>query len=619
MSTFVVRGGAGKDVRGAFGRLLGTFMGATKPQVVKKGARSIVVVPIEVDALPARPTPAPATTKDETSATKAAPPKKIVKYTWAWWTEGNDLVVVLGKGGEDILIGVIDSKIPSALDHPVRLELARTEGAFTPIGQLFLEKLSTAITNADIAAAQDYKLTAPGVTRVDFRWGFQDDALVTIARVKSPRPRRGFLAALDQPTFDKAKLPPLPEGIESFTVVSVDADKSYDQFLANAPSDEIKAQLTSFAETLKVKSRIDLKKDVLARLGPNFAFYVLPGSAAPAAVEKTAEKTAAPPSAAALTSTLGLGAMQLPRLTLVTEVDDLTSFLRTLDNLMLACNKEFKERAYEAAEKAPQPKAETKGDQAKARREAPVFMEFRRTPSKDEKERSYVLNIPAPLAKFYPPGFRPTIRFENKRLVVATTPDAARQAIEVKSGEWTPPADLVPALELLPSQLMVLGARDPRGSLPETLASLPGSIQSTANALIQMQAYSPALAEPGAAARPVSPGMPPPVLSNATATPFVFNIPVSKLPKAEEIRSRLFPAVFGISADDQEIRLTSRVAFPNVVSPSSLLKSIMALRVVSMAMNPPRDEPSAAEAPATSKSGTSKTAKGASKSLIPKD
>ena len=603
-----------------------------KPQVVKKGTRSVVVVPIEVDVpAPAAATPAAATTKDAAApATKdeapAAKPaaKKQVKDTWAWWTEGNDLVVVLGKGTEDAVIAVLDAKRPSALDHPLRLELARTEGAFTPIGQFFFDTAAVAKT-AEIAP-QSSQLSSLGVTRVDFRWGFQEDALVSIARLKAPRPRRGLLAALDQPTFDKAKLPPLPEGIESFTVVSVDADKSYEQYLATAASPEAKAQITGFVEALKTKGRIDLKKDLLAHIGPKFAFYVLPGSAAPAATDKTekgADKAASAPAAGpggGLASMLGMGTMQVPKLTLVTEVDDVAIFVRTLDNLILAANKELKERAYDAAEKAPQPKA--KADQPKAPRTAPPVIEFKLTPSKDPNERSYVLNIPAALARQFPPGVRPTIRLGNKQLAIATTPDAARQALEVKAGEWTPPADLVPALELLPSQLMVLGARDPRGTLPETLASLPGSVQRTVNLLLgQMHAYNMALAQqnappPSAAANP---GAPPPVLQATPAPSLMFNLPVTKLPKPEDIRARLFPAVFGVTSDDQEVRLTSRVAFPNIISPTSLMGFATALPAILQARNAAQDEAPAAEAPATSKSGTSKTGKGASKSLIPKD
>ena len=41
-----------------------------------------------------------------------------------------------------------------------------------------------------------------------------------------------------------------------------------------------------------------------------------------------------------------------------------------------------------------------------------------------------------------------------------------------------------------------------------------------------------------------------------------FDIDAAKLPKADDLRSRLFPGLFAVSADDEEVRFTSRKRSP---------------------------------------------------------
>ena len=102
--------------------------------------------------------------------------------------------------------------------------------------------------------------------------------------------------------------------------------------------------------------------------------------------------------------------------------------------------------------------------------------------------KSYVLNMPSDMPRL-PEGLRPTIRLGAKHIVVSVSPEAAKQALEEKDGEWTPPADLVPVLERLPSPLVSLSITDPRPTLPASLASLPATLQKTINtALVQAQA-----------------------------------------------------------------------------------------------------------------------------------
>ena len=113
----VIRGASRREVRAPFGRLIGSFIGAAgKPQQVKMGGeRSVVIMP-------------------------GATPKQ----SWAWWSEKNDLVLAAqpasGKDrrGAERVIEVLDGKRPSAVEHPIQVELAKAKGDFQPVGLGFL-------------------------------------------------------------------------------------------------------------------------------------------------------------------------------------------------------------------------------------------------------------------------------------------------------------------------------------------------------------------------------------------------------------------------------------------------------------------------------------------------
>ncbi len=611
--TLVIRAVMGKDAVGGFGRLIGALTGAVKTQKLSKNGRYVVIVPIGVD-------------------TEGKP-----KATWTWWVEKDtDLVVAFGKGAEDLAMAVIDGKTPNAVDHPIRAELARAEGGFIPIGQFFIDPAAlpktpplAAAAAADAAGAASAppgvpaNLTPPGLTRVDYRWGFQDEALMSIARIKAPRPRMGTLALFDQPTFDKGKLPALPEGLESFTVASLDFGKLYDQAMAG-PASPNRANLAKLTEDLKASTRLDLRKDVLAHLDPKFAIFVMPGANAPATPAVPASGAVALAKAA---SPLGglLGAAQLPRFTLAAEVDDNAAAAKALDNLMNAFNKASRDHAAETAEPPAAEAPKGAADSAKGRRTPPPAPEFKATPSNVPTERSYVLNIPSTLARGYPAGFRPTIRLKGKQLVISTTPEAARAALEIKAGAWTPPADLASAFELLPKDLVILGARDPRSSLPEILAKLPGSFQAGVNAVIAKNQVQAADAQAG-------PGATSPARGSAKPNEamLVFKIPETRMPKVEELRERLSPGSFAVSSDDQEIRVVSRVAFPNLIAPAGIVALAMpaiqaarnAGRAASAAPGPAAVAPDSEPAAETKKAGPKPkgtTTKGGRSSVIPPD
>ena len=94
----------------------------------------------------------------------------------------------------------------------------------------------------------------------------------------APKPRRGLLALLDQPTFDIRSLPPLPRGLTGFTVLSIDPLKTYDQILALVRTSNPQAadQVPAFEAAVRQQLGVDLRRDLLAHLGPKLSFYSQP-------------------------------------------------------------------------------------------------------------------------------------------------------------------------------------------------------------------------------------------------------------------------------------------------------------------------------------------------------
>lgn len=615
----VFKGGAGREVRPAFSRLVGEFMGESKPQLVKKAGRSIVSVP----------------------ATGGR--------SWIWWSEQNDLVIASHQDDLESIAAAIDGQKPTAVEHPLRAELSRTESGFTPIALLFLDPEGVPKGNSDASKALG-EITKTLGGALDYRWGLQDDALMSVTRIHSQKPRSPQMALFDQPTFDKSKLPPLPDGIETFTVVSLDGPKTLDALLGTGlPGGGGKLKET--LDTLKTKSKIDLRKDLLTHIGPKAAFYVMTGEAA-------ARAPGDPAGANSLAGLLGGGAItpavltgmgligadgQIPRFTLIADIDDADAFGKALDNVMVAVNKSLKEQAAaevpanaRGAAGGLRPGGPPGGGYGDApgggndpnnprRREPPPVVEFKLMIGKD---KAYVLYVPPSLASQYPAGFRPSIRVGAKHVAFATTPDAARKALELKPGAWTPPGDLAAGFDQLSRDLIFLNVDDPRSTQPEILASLPGNLQRGVNTFIAMaQGKAPgAEGGPGAPGGPGAGGPPPgggrdlggrrleggpgeaPGGSGSSgygsggggppggsaggggqpgggsggggqpggdpagaAAPGMLqlNIDAAKLPKVDDLRTRFFPATLAISVDDSMVTITQRVAFPNVVSPAS--------------------------------------------------
>jgi hypothetical protein len=373
-----------------------------------------------------------------------------------WWLENGDLIVT-GKDKSDDILGVIDGRLPSALDHPMRTGLAKAENGIetAAIGFLDVAALPPLLPEAT-------QLGLDGLKRIELRWGFQDDALLSVWRVVAPEPRRGALALLEQPSFGIGSLPSLPAGATGFTALSVDLAKTYDQLaaLAKAATPAGADQVAALEQTMRQIFGMGLRDDVLRILGPKLALYAQPSRQGAARELATAVMEA------------------YAGMTLTVQVRDADAAAKVFDSLMQGINRIIKQQQATAGP-----------DQANANA---ATLEFRKQPA---PRPTYVTDLPhGSLPPQLAAMFRPTVILGTDQLVLAASTAAAEQALAGGPG-WQPAGAFIPLARRLPANLVFLNIHDPRDSLPALIEQLPTLVQPF-NAMML-----PAVASAAAAAR----------------------------------------------------------------------------------------------------------------------
>jgi hypothetical protein len=536
---------------------------------------------------------------------------------WAWWAEGGDLILSLrgGTSGAGVVIETLAGKRPNAENHPLRAELSTVQDGLLPVGFAFWDP------------ARQPGGPKPGleaVKRVDARWGFQDDALVSITRIDAPGPRPGLLGLFDQPTFDKATLPPLPAGLPGFAVLSLQPLPAYDRLLsqAEATSPEAAARLKEFAKTVQAKSRMRLREDILAHLGPKLAVFSEPPKAVAPGGGALAALTGALP--------------RLPQVTLLLETDSPAQLNKVLDELMLLANREIKA----AFPRPPSGAGSGAGPEFKRATTSPL---------------TYVMSYP-PLAAL---DVRPTVTVGKKYVVLSSSSKSAQQILALETaavGRWSPPDSVATtALDRLPPNLTVLQWQDPRETITQTLANLPALLQGggmpggglfpgglatsgggaapggqppTAGsggtsdpAAAYRSSGSGGTADPAAAYRSSSSGsppmdsggsgsgsgssssggVPPPPGESGVAggtdsgATGPIRIDPAQLPPADALKSRLFPSTLAVAVEASGIRIVTRGAFPDLAGLLNGFKASSFVRTMAPASGgPPAGGPGAA-------------------------
>jgi hypothetical protein len=242
------------------------------------------------------------------------------------------------------------------------------------------------------------------------------------------------------------------------------------------------------------------------------------------------------------------------------------------------------------------------------------------------QENSFVLTTPRDSAlKLGPSHFRPTIQLDGKYLVVSTSSDAVRAALGAIKQKDQKRSDAVQkASEGVPNQLVALAVNDVRDSLSSVLASWPGTLQATVNTAIALsrprkEPEKPAqgggqqppggrrglaMGRPGGAsqgasgvlgrmsvggapaadgetrdsARPGGPGNTPGNSASGGSSSsgsgsedmIQLKVDADKLPKADDLKKLLSASIAYVTISDEEVRFTTRTAFPNLGLPIEL-------------------------------------------------
>lgn len=566
----VIRGGGRKEFRPLAARLLGVLMGAnakTSQVAAKPGGRRVVHVPSK-------------------------------QQPWSWWVEKNeDLVFVLGPAeNADQVLEVIDGKRPNVSDLPARVALTTPENGLQPVvaGFLDFEAGSKAGSTGvgDLVARFDLK----GVKRADFRWGVHDKALMSVTRITAPSPREGTLALLGQPGFNVATMPPVPREVENFTVVSTSPKLAYEQFVARlqAQAPPLVEPLEDFEASVQEETRQRFREDVLGRLGPKFAFFLAPDQAT------TKPATARPPSGApANPLAAALNAMpQVPRFTLLIEMSDPVRFGKSIDELIYMVNRRMKSALNPPEDDSDDPKAKKESGQSgdKKKKEVPA-PEFRRSGS---EPKMFTLYLPPQFGAFI--SVRPAIAVGKSYLAIASTADLARQALSLEGADrandrWTPQGATAETLGQSGQGMIFLRVSDPSATLPVTLVNLPAMLEKSLEPVATTKGATPGSSAPAPGSFPMltsdmgqlpgdssSSGVP-----TAPQGAAAQKTDAAKVPTPEALRKYLFPGETVMVSDENEIRLTTRSAFPNI-NPTILTQI---LRQLNGQLNPPQVAPGA--------------------------
>jgi prepilin-type processing-associated H-X9-DG protein len=356
-----------------------------------------------------------------------------------WWIEEGDLVLTKRP---ELVIPVLDGRVPNVVDHPLRAAVLRKSADFEPIAAGFFDPTGVVHWPPDAV-----RLGLDGMKRIEFQWGIQDDALLAVVKLVAPQPRRGILTLLDQPTFTARELPPLPAGLNAFAVLSLDPVKVYDLMVelekqAEPRGGEVVARSE---QAIRQQFGFDLRRDVLSQLGPKFAIY-----------------SQAPPAAGAAPAAAVMG--QVAGLTIAAQARD-QALAPNLDNVVESINVFIRMQQAAIRRGRPDPN--------------PAAIAFRKQEAKDP---TYVLNLP--MGSVPPPLpmlIRPTLKLGKDQLVLGANPAAANRSFGLAAQPpdrlWRPTDAFVPMARRLPRDMVVLAVSDPRDTLPGFIGNLPSLVQ----------------------------------------------------------------------------------------------------------------------------------------------
>ena len=241
------------------------------------------------------------------------------RTSWAYWTEGEDVVIAIGHGAEGFkrVVAVLEGEQPSA-------ERTRCAPSFS--------RPKTA-SSRSMFLSWTCRLCLP-CPRTPRPWAWTESSASRTTRgsgarrsrasTGSSRPRRrGVLTLIDQPTFNAKSLPPMPAGQTDFTVVSLDAGKFLD-VLRTTPDGERK--VNEMSQNFRRQTGLRLREDVLDTIGPQWAFFMA---------------SEGPGAEWSVLGGLANWALHPPKLTAVVQIRDREGLRASLKTLAKFANEQF--------------------------------------------------------------------------------------------------------------------------------------------------------------------------------------------------------------------------------------------------------------------------------------
>ena len=126
----------------------------------------------------------------------------------AWWVEKEDLAFgILRAEHVDAMIAALDGQEPNAVEHPTRKELLASVDGFEPVGLAFLDTVGLPEMPDEAAM-----FGLDGIKRLDIRWGYRGEALVSVSRILAPSPAEGSWRCSTSPLSGPGRSPPCPTG-----------------------------------------------------------------------------------------------------------------------------------------------------------------------------------------------------------------------------------------------------------------------------------------------------------------------------------------------------------------------------------------------------------------------
>ncbi len=202
---------------------------------------------------------------------------------FAWWLEGRDLVFYLGKEHPS-------AKLEAAADPERRLaNLAAWKRAWSGerpdfvesfrvwlnAGRLFDRFGAMPVPFADqpVTIADVVKPLGVDVDSIAFQSGYRGRHLYSNLSIVTDGPRRGLLSLYDHPPLTLADLPPLPPGVTSFHVQSLDPQATYQQvvevidgFVGIMP-EAARANWIKFKRSATQNGEFNVEEELLTPLG----------------------------------------------------------------------------------------------------------------------------------------------------------------------------------------------------------------------------------------------------------------------------------------------------------------------------------------------------------------